>query len=239
MRVSPPVRRSPLAVPASELWRVTSDGDRKYAFTVRPLRRHVTSPRPLYIDPRRASAPVTADVLALRARDGDAGAFTALVEHMHPRALRFASQMTGAVQADVEDIVQDAWIRTHRALPRYDASRSFESWFFTILANCCRSLRVKLRRWQLRAQPLDDQMQDEAIDPLIATSTRSDVARVHRALSTLPAMQRETFLLHHVEGFSYEEIAEITGIGVSACKMRAKRAMDAVRELLREDTTDA
>ncbi len=199
----------------------------------------MTNPRPLKLDRSHAIAPVTADVLALRARDGEAGAFTALVEHMHPRALRFASQMTGAGLADVEDIVQDVWIRTFRALPRYDTGRSFESWFFTILANCCRSLRVKLRRWQGRAQPLDDQMPDEAIDPLIATSTRSDVARVHRALATLPAPQRETFLLHHVEGFSYEEIAEITGVGVSACKMRAKRAMDTVRELLREDTADA
>jgi RNA polymerase sigma-70 factor (ECF subfamily) len=219
--------------------RVTDGSERKYAFITCTLRRHVTMPRPLHHDRRDTITPVTADVLALRARDGEAGAFTALVEHLHPRALRFASQMTGASLADVEDIVQDVWIRTFRALPRYDASRSFESWFFTILANCCRSLRVRLRRWQLRAQPLDDQMQDDAIDPLIATSTRSDVARVHRALATLPAMQRETFLLHHVEGFSYEEIAEITGVGVSACKMRAKRAMDAVRELLREESTNA
>jgi RNA polymerase sigma-70 factor (ECF subfamily) len=201
----------------------------------------MTLPRPLQLD-RTASAhtSATADVLAVRARDGEAGAFTALVEHMQPRALRFASQMTAASRDDVDDIVQDAWVRTYRALPRYDDSRSFESWFFTILANCCRSLRVKLRRWQVRSQPLDDQMRDESIDALMETSTHSDVARVHRALATLPAMQRETFLLHHVEGFSYEEIAEITGVGVSACKMRAKRAMDAVRELLRsEDAPDA
>jgi RNA polymerase sigma-70 factor, ECF subfamily len=198
----------------------------------------MAQPRPFHIDRTNAAPPATADVLVLRARDGEPGAFTALVEHMQPRALRFAGQMTGASRDEVEDIVQDAWIRTFRALPRFDASRSFESWFFTILANCCRSLRVKLRRWHLRAQPLDDQMRDDAIDPLIATSTRSDVARVYRALATLPAAQRETFLLHHVEGFGYEEIAEITGVGVSACKMRAKRAMDTVRELLREDTTD-
>lgn len=186
---------------------------------------------------RTDSLPHGADVLALRARDGEAGAFSALVELMQPRALRFAAQMTGASRDDVEDIVQDAWIRTHRALPRYDSARSFESWFFTILANCCRSLRLRLRRWQFRAEPLDDQQIDQTIDPLLATSVRSDVARVHRALATLPAAQRETFLLHHLEGFSYEEIAEITGVGVSACKMRAKRAMDAVRDLLREETT--
>jgi RNA polymerase sigma-70 factor, ECF subfamily len=179
-----------------------------------------------------------ADVLALRARDGDPGAFSALVELMQPRAVRFAAQMTGAGQDDVDDIVQEAWIRTYRALARYDASRSFESWFFTILANCCRTLRVRLRRWQLRVQPLDDQLRDESLDALMATSTRSDVARVHRALNTLPAAQRETFLLHYVEGFGYDEIAVITGVGVSACKMRAKRAMDAVRDLLREEPTD-
>jgi RNA polymerase sigma factor (sigma-70 family) len=201
----------------------------------------MTLPRPLHLDRRTSqteSPAPAADVLALRARDGEPGAFSALVEHMQPRALRFASQMTGASRDEVDDIVQDAWIRTHRALPRYDAGRSFESWFFTILANCCRSLRVKLRRLQLRAQPLNDQLMDDAIDPLMATSVRSDVARVHRALATLPTVQRETFLLHHVEGFGYEEIAEITGVGVSACKMRAKRAMDTVRELLREGHHD-
>lgn len=207
---------------------------------VPPKARRMSQPRPLQLERVTPLAPPAhADVLALRARDGDGGAFTALVAHMQPRAVRFASQMTGASRDDVEDIVQDAWVRTYRALPRYDAGRSFESWYFTILANCCRSLRVKLRRWQLRAQPLDEQLRDEAIDPLLATSTRSAVAQVHRALATLPLPQRETFLLHHVEGFSYEEIAEITGVGVSACKMRAKRAMDAVRALLREEHPDA
>lgn len=200
----------------------------------------MTVPRPLHTDRTPAtSAPSSADVLALRARDGEAGAFAALVEMIQPRALRFAAQMTGGTRDDVDDIVQDAWIRTYRALPRYDASRSFESWFFTILANCCRSLRLRLRRWQLRAQPLDDQLRDHSIDALLATSTRDDVARVYRALATLPAAQRETFLLHHVEGFSYDAIAEITGVGISACKMRAKRAMDAVRVMLRTESHDA
>ena len=195
--------------------------------------------------PRRVPAVSTvapaasADVLALRARDGEAGAFTALVSLLQPRALRFAAQMTGSTRDDAEDIVQEAWIRTHRALPRYEEGRSFESWFFTILANCCRSLRVRLVRWRHRTTALDDQMRDDSIDALLATSTRDDVQRVYRALATLPTAQRETFLLHHVEGFGYDAIAEITGVGISACKMRAKRAMDTVRDLLREDSDHA
>jgi RNA polymerase sigma-70 factor (ECF subfamily) len=178
-------------------------------------------------------------VLALRARDGEAGAFAALVALLQPRALRFAAQMVGSGRDDAEDIVQEAWIRAHRALPRYDEGRSFESWYFTILANCCRSLRLRLVRWRHRSAPLDDQLRDDAIDALLATSTRDDVQRVYRALATLPAAQRETFLLHYVEGFGYDAIAEITGVGISACKMRAKRAMDAIRDLLGEAPDDA
>ncbi len=200
----------------------------------------VTAPQrfssaPVSVLPRSTST----DVLALRARDGEAGAFAALVAAVQPRAVRFAAQMTGAPRDDVDDIVQDAWIRTYRALPRYEEGRSFESWFFTILANCCRSLRVRMARWRTRNAPLDEQIHDESVDALLATSTRHDVQRVYRALATLPTAQRETFLLHYVEGFGYEAIAEITGVGVSACKMRAKRAMDAVRDLLREDPDHA
>jgi RNA polymerase sigma-70 factor (ECF subfamily) len=55
---------------------------------------------------------------------------------------------------------------------------------------------------------------------------------IERALSMLPAEQREAFLLKHVEELSYEEIAEMTGVSVSALKMRVKRACDALRDLL-------
>jgi RNA polymerase sigma-70 factor (ECF subfamily) len=57
---------------------------------------------------------------------------------------------------------------------------------------------------------------------------------IERALSLLDAEQREAFLLKHVEGLSYEEMAELTGAGVSALKMRVKRACDRLRGLLQE-----
>jgi RNA polymerase sigma-70 factor (ECF subfamily) len=57
---------------------------------------------------------------------------------------------------------------------------------------------------------------------------------IHRALEQLDAEQREAFLLKHVEGLSYEEISEITGAGVSALKMRVKRACDRLKVSLQE-----
>ena len=55
---------------------------------------------------------------------------------------------------------------------------------------------------------------------------------IERALGMLPTEQREAFLLKHVEELSYEEIAKMTGVSVSALKMRVKRACDALRDLL-------
>jgi RNA polymerase sigma-70 factor (ECF subfamily) len=55
---------------------------------------------------------------------------------------------------------------------------------------------------------------------------------IQRALGQLPAEQREAFVLKHVEELSYEEMAEITGVGISALKMRVKRACDRLRDLL-------
>ena len=63
------------------------------------------------------------------------------------------------------------------------------------------------------------------------TAWREEIAR---ALAALPAEQREAFLLKHVEDLSYEEMSEITGVGISALKMRVKRACARLRELLQE-----
>lgn len=61
---------------------------------------------------------------------------------------------------------------------------------------------------------------------------------VQRALAALPVEQREAFLLKHVEELSYDEIARITGAGLSALRMRVKRARDRLAELLEEYRDD-
>ena len=58
---------------------------------------------------------------------------------------------------------------------------------------------------------------------------------IGRALGQLDAGQREAFLLKHVEDMSYDEMAVLTGVGVSALKMRVKRACDRLRDLLWEE----
>ncbi len=134
---------------------------------------------------------------------------------------------------EAEDVVQETFVRLYRALPRYEERQRFESWLFQILGNCSRTANTASQRRASRAVSDDDAL---ARIPASETASASvdrewDVA-VRRALAELPEHNREIFLLHYVEGFSYEEIETMTGVGQSALKMRVKRACDALRARL-------
>jgi RNA polymerase sigma-70 factor, ECF subfamily len=170
--------------------------------------------------------------LVRRARLGDADAFTAIVTAYYPRCLRFARGML-RVKDDAEDVVQEAFVRIFRALPRYEERQRFESWLFHILANVCRTANASDRRREARSIDEDD------LGLRLASGDRTDASldhgfgdEVQRALAEVPDYNREVFLLHYIEGFSYEEIERMTGVRQSALKMRVKRASDLLRRRL-------
>ena len=134
---------------------------------------------------------------------------------------------------DAEDMVQETCIRVYQALPRYEERQRFESWLFQILGNCCRTANSAFRRYASRA--VDDAAALERIPSPDLPQSRGDDQwgdAVRRALADVPAHNREIFLLHYIEEFSYDEIERMTGIKQSALKMRVKRASDLLRERL-------
>src|SRR3954464_14652109 len=88
--------------------------------------------------PQPAQAAVLDPRTIIRAKLGDIDAFTEIVEAYHRRCLRFARAMLRNPD-DAEDMVQDAFVRLYRALPRYEERQRFEPWLFHILGNCCRT----------------------------------------------------------------------------------------------------
>jgi RNA polymerase sigma-70 factor (ECF subfamily) len=168
--------------------------------------------------------------IIVAARAGDVRAFAALVDSYYARALRFALHMMGG-RADAEEAVQDTFVRLYRALPTYREEDAFEPWFFRILGNRCRTANARERR---HAQLVE---YGDVPDRPSATQHDSAIAwreEIERALDALPLEQREAFLMRHVEALSYEDMAAATGAGVSALKMRVKRACDALRARLTE-----
>jgi len=159
--------------------------------------------------------------------DGDTEAFAVLMQRHGDSCTRFAIRMLGS-RADADDALQNAFIRAYRALPSCRDPRRFRSWLMQIVANECRSYgarRTRRARWFV---------QDEAaLEKAEARTDAMDLRdELHRALATLPPAQREALVLRHAEEMSYEEMAAVTGVGISALKMRAKRACERMRELL-------
>jgi RNA polymerase sigma-70 factor (ECF subfamily) len=170
-------------------------------------------------------------VLVRRVLDGDSRAFTTLVDRHAQSCLRFATRMLGNSH-DAEDVTQEALLRAYRALPTYDPENSFRTWLFAILVNRCRTSLLQRSRYVRRVVTDDDILRDAVSgDESAATELRIEI---ERALSALDPDQREAFLLKHQEQLGYEEMAAVTSAGVSALKMRVKRACARLQELLGE-----
>ena len=178
----------------------------------------------------RASAAESRSLVIHAARQGDVRAFATLVDMYYARCLRFALHMLGS-RADAEEAVQDTFVRVYRALPSYREQDSFEPWLFRILGNRCRTVGARERRHAevMEYGEVPDRSATAPHDQGIGWREEID-----RALRSLPPEQREAFLMRHVEGLSYEDMCAATGAGLSALKMRVKRACDALRIQLTE-----
>ncbi|MEO7510539.1 MAG: RNA polymerase sigma factor [Gemmatimonadaceae bacterium] len=169
--------------------------------------------------------------MVARVLGGDSGAYAILVGRYRAQFSRYAVRMLGN-REDAEEALQDAFVRAYRSLARCDDPERFGSWLFRILANRCRTAGTRRGRREKTFVRDEIALLDASHDhPEDATAWREEI---QRALLMLEEDQREAFLLKHVEDLGYEEMAALTGVGVSALKMRVKRACERLRALLKE-----
>ena len=193
-------------------------------------------PRPVAVTPpdgqglhEETMEAATDAVLVRQVLDGVPDAFTVLVDRHAPACLRLATRMLQS-REDAEDVTQEALLRAYRALPRYDEREQFRAWLFAILLNRCRTAAVlRGRRARLVAGTLDEAREVGVAPDVAGAELRDDISR---AIAALEPAYREAFLLKHVEQLSYDEMATATGLGISALKMRVKRACERLQELL-------
>src|ERR1044071_9534978 len=174
-------------------------------------------------------AVLTDALLVRRVLEGDTAAFTTLVDRHAAACTRFATRMLGN-REDAEDVTQETFLRAYRSLARYEERQTFRTWLFQILVNRCRTAAGRRQRRQRMFLLDDNAVASASVRPAAETSDlRAELAR---AIDALDTDQREAFLLKHVEQLSYDEMAAATGVGVSALKMRVKRACDRMRAAL-------
>ncbi len=158
---------------------------------------------------------------------GEVAQYRILVERYRAEFGRYALAAVGDRDA-AEDAMQEAFIRAFDALATCREPERFGAWFFRILTNQCRNA-VARRRETVSLDDLDPPGRDRAD----AALDREELgAALEAALARLTPEQREAFVMKHVEGRSYEEMAEMLGVGVDALKMRVHRARDAMRAMM-------
>jgi len=158
---------------------------------------------------------------------GDTESFRFLVSRYRQQYSRYAIVQVGDADAAV-DAMQEAFIRAFNSLESCRDPDRFGPWFFRILTNQCHTVRSRRRPTQdVAALDLPARERtDEALE-------RAELAdRLDAALQRLTADQREAFVLKHVDGRSYEEMADLLGLGVDALKMRVYRAREALRDMM-------
>ncbi|HUG38286.1 MAG TPA: RNA polymerase sigma factor [Candidatus Limnocylindrales bacterium] len=167
--------------------------------------------------------------LVARVRAGNRQAFGALVERYQDQMLAYVRYM-GFNGPEALDVVQDGFVRAFRHIGRCGNPDKFDGWLFRIVSNLCRTAgKSKARR---AADPLDAH-RSSLISDAPGPEEHAESSRlrelVRAALDTIPPDQREALVLMYTDGYSVDEIAELTGASRSAVKMRLKRGRDALK----------
>ncbi len=177
---------------------------------------------------------MTDAMLMTRTGSGDTKAFETLVERHKKTAYRIALGLVGN-RDEAMDISQEAFLRVHRAARSFDDSQAFFPWFYTIIANLCRSALRKRSVRNRRETDYDSAayMVTSGDNPEATTLAGERTAALLAAIEQLSFNDRQIIMLQHFDNRSYDDIAEILDIPKGTVMSRLYYARKRLAELMR------
>lgn len=179
--------------------------------------------------------------LVARVQQGDKAAFDLLVLKYQRKILRLLSRMLRD-QSDIEDVMQEAFIKAYRALPQFRGESAFYTWLYRIAINTARNWMSSQGRRP--SSPNGNQTEEgetfDEIDNLTDNNTpesmlasREIAESVNMTIQELPQELRTAIVLREIDGLSYEEIAEAMSCPIGTVRSRIFRAREAIAAKLR------
>lgn len=160
-----------------------------------------------------------------RCKAGDKEAFRHLVEHYQAEAIGHAISILGN-REDALDAVQEAFIDTFQSLNRFDLTRRFYPWFYVLLRNRCYKLAQGRKKREISSP---DEL--EILAPVPTIKPEESMLLEH-AMLELPAADRELITLRHLDGLSYQELADRLEVPQGTIMSRLYHARKRLREKL-------
>ena len=188
------------------------------------------------------------DMTLIRAfQGGDKAAFDELVlKHQH-KLYNLCYRFLGDYQ-EANDSAQETFIKVYRSLKKFRLESAFSTWLYRIAVNTCKNkLKSAEYRQKKKMVSLDNpvsldcggpaiEIQDETHSPAMELEKKEKMRLIQEAINALPPGQKEVVTLRDIEGFSYEEIVQITGLNLGTVKSRLARARLELRRKLRSVT---
>ena len=180
-------------------------------------------------------------ILVVRAQQGDKKAFGMLVEKYHRKLGRLLGRMIRD-QAEVEDVVQESFIKAYRALPNFRGDSAFYTWLYRIGINTAKNYLVSMgRRPQVMQEVEIDDVENfeggyemrTTDTPETALMTKQIAQTVNDTVAGLPDELRTAITLRELEGLSYEEIATLMQCPIGTVRSRIFRARETISEKLK------
>ena len=182
-------------------------------------------------------------VLVSRVQAGDQGAFNLLVLKYQRKVLRLVSRLIRDPE-EVEDVVQEAFIKAYRALPQFRGDSAFYTWLYRIAVNTAKNHLVSLGKQPIPMTDLaPDEEDTESFESQAVISdnqtpeslllSRQIAETVNRSIEALPPDLRAAITLREIEGLSYEEIAEAMNCPIGTVRSRIFRAREFIAAELR------
>ena len=172
---------------------------------------------------------------------GEARCFDEMMRRYQDRLTNFVFRMIGD-RGRSEDLVQETFVRVYRHLQRFDQSKKFSTWVYTIAGNLAKNelrnrsrnplvlFQTIKRNWDADQRPLE--WEDNTYRPDDLFRKRALKSMVDAAVDQLPEHHRTVFLLREMEGKTYEEIAEITDTNLGTVKSRLNRARNSFARII-------
>lgn len=164
----------------------------------------------------------------------DRYALAELVRRHQDKALGLAFRTLGRWDL-AEDVAQNAFLRVYQAAPRYQPEAKFSSWFYRIVVNLCLDEKRREKKARTGSDTIFDQITSTAeSNPEIVQRAQETKKAVWKALGRLNERERMAVVLHRFEGFSHQQIAELTQWSPSAVESLIVRGYQKLRKLLSE-----
>ncbi len=173
-------------------------------------------------------------------------AFNKLVLKYQDRIFNLCFRMLGDYD-EANDCAQETFIKAYNHIKSFKFQSGFSTWLYRIAVNTCKnnisslSFRMKQRTISLDNpghsndddEPRNIEIRDDSSNPAKAYEKKETEMIIQQAIETLPAKQRALVVLRDIEGRTYEEIGEITGLKQGTVKSKLSRARQELRDLLK------